>query len=50
LLDVTESKQADEALRKSEKRFRHVWKDSLDGMRIIDESGTILEVNKAFAL
>ena len=48
LLDVTESKQADEALRKSEKRFRHVWKDSLDGMRIIDESGTILEVNKAF--
>jgi PAS domain S-box-containing protein len=46
--DITERKQVEEALRKSEKRFRNVWKDSTDGMRIIDENGTILEVNQGF--
>jgi PAS domain S-box-containing protein len=48
--NITERKRAEEALRKSEKRFRSVWIDSLDGMRIIDEHGSILEVNKAFCL
>ena len=43
-----ERQEAEEALRKSEERFRHIWKDSMDGMRIVDENGTILLVNKAF--
>jgi PAS domain S-box-containing protein len=46
--DVTERKQIEEARLKSEKRFRNVWKESTDGMRIIDENGIILEVNQGF--
>jgi PAS domain S-box-containing protein len=46
--DITDRKRAEEAIRKSEKRFRNVWKNSTDGMRIIDENGTILEVNQGF--
>lgn len=46
--NITERKRAEDALRKSEERFRHIWQDSMDGMRIIDENGIILLVNKAF--
>jgi two-component system, LuxR family, sensor kinase FixL len=46
--DSAESIQAAEHLRKSEQEFRRVWEDSLDGMRLTDEKGTILLVNAAF--
>ena len=46
--DITERKQAEEGLRRSELRFRRVWESTLDGMRIIDESGSIVTVNEAF--
>lgn len=46
--DSAESIQAAEHLRKSEQEFRRVWEDSLDGMRLTDEEGSILLVNAAF--
>ena len=46
--DVTDRKMALEALRTSELRFRRVWEDSMDGMRIVDDAGTIVQVNDAF--
>jgi PAS domain S-box-containing protein len=46
--DISERKRAEEALRKSEEQFRQVWKKSFDGMRIIDEHGTIIMVNDTY--
>jgi PAS domain S-box-containing protein len=46
--DITERKRAEEAFRKSEEKFRQVWNNSFDGMRVIDESATILMVNDAY--
>ncbi|MBM4159825.1 MAG: PAS domain S-box protein [Ignavibacteria bacterium] len=46
--DITERKKAEEELKLSELRFRRVWENTMDGMRIIDESGTIVAVNEAF--
>lgn len=40
--------RAEEALRASELRFHSVWENSVDGMRLTDENGTIIAVNKAF--
>jgi PAS domain S-box-containing protein len=46
--DITERKQAAEALRDSEARFHAVWKQSVDGMRLLDAEGNIVAVNEAF--
>jgi two-component system, LuxR family, sensor kinase FixL len=46
--DVTQYRQAYEALQKSEAELRRVWDDSLDGMRITDENGLTVRVNRAF--
>ena len=46
--DITERKRAEEALKKSELEFRTVWENSASGMRITDENGTVIRVNKAF--
>lgn len=40
--------RAEEALRTSEVRFYSVWENSVDGMRLTDENGMIVAVNKAF--
>jgi two-component system cell cycle sensor histidine kinase/response regulator CckA len=40
--------RAEEALRSSEVRFYSVWENSVDGMRLTDEQGIIVAVNKAF--
>ena len=46
--DVTEHKRAEEAMRKSEELFRVIWEHSADGMRLTDETGTVVRVNEAF--
>ncbi len=46
--DISERKKAEEALRRSETRFHSVWENSVDGMRLTDETGTIVAVNEAF--
>ncbi|MEO7298467.1 MAG: PAS domain S-box protein [Verrucomicrobiota bacterium] len=40
--------RAEEALRMSEVRFHSVWENSVDGMRLTDQEGKIVAVNKAF--
>jgi len=46
--DITARKEAEEKLRFSETRFRSVWQNSSEGMRLTDELGIILAVNPAF--
>ncbi len=46
--DVTERQAAETALRSSETLFRSVWENSVDGMRLTDQDGTIVAVNGAF--
>ena len=46
--DITERKKAEEAIRRSDLRFRRVWASSKDGMRLLDERGTIVMVNESF--
>ncbi|MDD5765528.1 MAG: PAS domain S-box protein [Candidatus Marinimicrobia bacterium] len=46
--NITEHKQAEEERHKSEQYFRRIWENSVDGMRLTDENGTILMVNDAF--
>jgi PAS domain S-box-containing protein len=46
--DITEQKEAEEALSKSELQLRLVWEKSLDGMRLMDEAGNFIAVNEAY--
>jgi len=46
--DITARKEAEEKLRFSESRFRSVWQNSSDGMRLTDEHGIVLAVNPSF--
>ncbi len=46
--DITERRVAETALRSSETLFRSVWENSVDGMRLTDETGVILAINEAF--
>ncbi|MBP9005741.1 MAG: PAS domain S-box protein, partial [Candidatus Marinimicrobia bacterium] len=46
--DLTKQKQDEEERRKSEENFRLVWENSVDGMRLTDENGIVIMVNKAY--
>ncbi len=46
--DITERKRLEEGIQQSEIFFRSVWEHSSSGMRLTDENGTIITVNKSF--
>jgi PAS domain S-box-containing protein len=46
--DITERKKAEEAIKNSELRFRSIWKNSTDGMRLTNCMGIIVAANKAY--
>ncbi|RPI59806.1 MAG: PAS domain S-box protein, partial [Ignavibacteriales bacterium] len=46
--DITENKLAQDILANSEQRFKSVWENALDAMRLTDENGTIVLVNQAY--
>ena len=45
---LEERKAADEAVRASEARFRAVWDNSADAMRLTDKTGVVIAVNRAY--
>ena len=46
--DITERKLAQDILFNSEQRFKYIWENTLDAMRLTDETGRILSVNRAY--
>jgi PAS domain S-box-containing protein len=47
--DITDRKASEEALRKSEEKFRNLFEAMADGICLADERGTIIEANRAMA-
>ncbi|MGM0441742.1 MAG: MASE3 domain-containing protein, partial [Elusimicrobiota bacterium] len=45
--DITESKEAEKKLKRSEKKFRSIFENSPIGKEIYDSSGRLIQVNKA---
>jgi PAS domain S-box-containing protein len=45
--DITETKKLIEKILSSEKQLRTIWDNSVDGMRLTNEFGIIVDVNKA---
>ncbi|MCX6690525.1 MAG: PAS domain S-box protein [Methanoregula sp.] len=45
--DITDQKQAEEALQESEKKFRHAFEDTTIGMAITAPDGHLTQVNRA---
>ncbi len=46
--DISERRAAETAVQSSEMLFRSVWENSVDGMRLTDENGVVIAVNKAY--
>ncbi len=46
--DITERHESEAALQSSETLFRSVWQNSVTGLRLVNEAGTIVAVNDAF--
>lgn len=48
--NITDIKQIELELRRSESLFKSIWNNSLDGMRILDDKGKIFMANPSFCL
>ena len=48
VIDITELKQAEEALRQSEERHRIIIQTAMDGFWMVDLGGRLLEVNETY--
>ncbi len=49
LVDISDRKKAESALRESEERYRRLWEDSSDGLVLIDAaSGAVIDCNAEF--
>ncbi|MFH0733738.1 MAG: PAS domain-containing sensor histidine kinase [bacterium] len=48
--NITDIKQIELDLRRSESLFKSIWNNSLDGMRILDDKGKIFMANPSFCL
>jgi len=48
LTDITERKQAEERLQASEEKFSAIFKGTLDGIVLVDDSGMIVDFNPVF--
>lgn len=48
ILRLPATRRDEPGLRDAERRFRVLWDHSRDGLRLIDASGTILDVNEAY--
>ncbi|MBC7877924.1 MAG: PAS domain S-box protein [Anaerolineales bacterium] len=46
--NITERKQASDALRRSDERFRQVWETTSDAMALSDSQGIVLAANPAY--
>ncbi len=46
--DITQRKKMMETLIKSEEEFRSVWENTVDAMRLVNENGIVVNVNKAY--
>lgn len=46
--NITEKKIVEEAIKHSEQRFRSIWENSFDAMRLTNSDGIIIDVNDAF--
>lgn len=47
-VEITNQVNTEEEIRQSEQRFRSVWENSHDGMRLTNRDGIIISVNDAF--
>lgn len=48
LTDITEKKIVEDKIKSSEQRFRSIWQNSFEAMRLTNSDGIIVEVNEAF--
>jgi len=46
--DITERKTLLTEITESEEKFRSIWENSIDAMRLIDKDGTIINVNESY--